>query len=63
MLKFPKANTLADGLTERTSFMLDKIQSKTIESFNFVSYRARMSRQFDSHSTEFEQIPQICANE
>ena len=58
MLKFPKANTLADELSERTSFMLDKIQSKTIESFNFVSHRARMSGEFDSskdsHSRKLE---------
>ena len=28
-LKFPKTNTLADGLIERVSSMLDKIESKT----------------------------------
>ena len=30
MLKSPKTNTLADGLIERTSSMLDEIESKTM---------------------------------
>ena len=30
MLKSPKTNTLAEGLIETTSFMLDKIESKTV---------------------------------
>ena len=30
MLKSPKTNTLADGLIERTSSMLDEIESKTV---------------------------------
>ena len=29
-LKSPKTKTLADGLIERTSFMLDEIKSKTM---------------------------------
>ena len=29
-IKSPKKNTLADGLTERTSFMFDEIESKTV---------------------------------
>ena len=31
MLKSPKTKTLADGLIERTSFMLDEIESKTMQ--------------------------------
>ena len=30
MLKSPKTNTLADGLIERTSSMLDEMESKTV---------------------------------
>ena len=30
MLKSPKTNTLADGLIQRTSSILDKIASKTV---------------------------------
>ena len=30
MLKSPKTKTLADGLIERTSSMLDEIESKTV---------------------------------
>ena len=30
MLKSQKTNTLANGLIERTSFMLDEIESKTM---------------------------------
>ena len=30
MLKSPKTNTLEDGLIERTSSMLDEIESKTV---------------------------------
>ena len=30
MLKFPKTNTLTDGLIERTSSILDEIESKTV---------------------------------
>ena len=29
-LKSPKTNTLADGLTERNSSMLDEVASKTV---------------------------------
>ena len=31
MLKSPKTNTLADGLIERTSSILDEIESKTVD--------------------------------
>ena len=31
MLKSPKTKTLAEGLTERTSSMLDEIESKTMD--------------------------------
>ena len=31
MLKSPKTKTLADGLIERTSSMLDEIESKTFD--------------------------------
>ena len=30
MLKFPKTNTLAEGMIERTRRMLDEIESKTM---------------------------------
>ena len=44
MLKYPKTNTLADGLIERNSSMLDEIKSKIMNKDKEVIYRGKRSQ-------------------
>ena len=44
MLKSPKTKTLADGLIERTSSMLDEIGSKTVHKLKKVIDRGKRSK-------------------
>ena len=44
MLKSPKTKTLADGLIERTSSILDEIESKTVRKTKKVIYRRKRSK-------------------
>ena len=44
MLKSPKTNILADGLIERISSVLDKIESKTVHKTKKVTDRGKRSK-------------------
>ena len=44
MLKSLKTETLGDGLTKRTSSMLDEIESKTVDKLKKVIYRGKRSK-------------------
>ena len=55
MLKSPKTNTLADGLIEGTSSMLDEIESKTVQKDKKVIIRGKRSKVL-SEVKSFENI-------
>ena len=74
-LESPKTKTLADGLIERTSSMLDDIEAKTVHKDKesdqqrkkkFVSHRGRISKEFDSRkdsqSKKFKRRPRTFKN-
>ena len=56
MLKSPKTNTLADGLIERTSSMLDEKESRTVH--NDVIDRGKRSKTL----SEVKQVENISRN-
>ena len=58
MLKFPKINTLADGFIERTSSMLDEIESKLCITTKKVINRGKRSKTL----SEVKQLENISKN-